>query len=149
MPLSPSAPHADNHDDIPSLSFLQAGCPSWRPTNSVKALKENPQWIDGIWRNWARWCISALWTLPANKIWEFLKSKMVVAAIVKKRKINNSTTDWRILTKFCTVMQLVLLLERLPFYYVKTVPTYILQVLIVFTGPHTLHGTSELHMHAR
>jgi len=30
----------DNHDDnIPPLSFLQAGCPSCHPTNSVKALK--------------------------------------------------------------------------------------------------------------
>ena len=34
-----SAPHADNHANIPPLSFLQAGCSSWRPTNSVKALK--------------------------------------------------------------------------------------------------------------
>ena len=29
----------DNHASIPVLSFLQAGCPSCRPTNSVKALK--------------------------------------------------------------------------------------------------------------
>ena len=29
----------DNHASIPTLSFLQAGCPSCRPTNSVKALK--------------------------------------------------------------------------------------------------------------
>jgi len=29
----------DNHPSISSLNFLQAGCPSWRPTNSVKALK--------------------------------------------------------------------------------------------------------------
>jgi len=29
----------DNHTSTPSLSFLQAGCPSCRPTNSVKALK--------------------------------------------------------------------------------------------------------------
>jgi len=28
----------DNHASIPALSFLQAGCPSCRPTNSVKAL---------------------------------------------------------------------------------------------------------------
>ena len=28
-----------NHASIPSLSFLQAGCPSCRPTNSVNALK--------------------------------------------------------------------------------------------------------------
>ena len=30
----------NNHASTPPLSFLQAGCPSCRPTNSVKALKE-------------------------------------------------------------------------------------------------------------
>ena len=29
----------DNHASNPPLSFLQAGCPSCRPTNGVKALK--------------------------------------------------------------------------------------------------------------
>jgi len=29
----------DNHASTPSLSFLQAGCPSCHPSNSVKALK--------------------------------------------------------------------------------------------------------------
>ena len=29
----------DNQASTPPLSFLQAGCPSCRPTNSVKALK--------------------------------------------------------------------------------------------------------------
>jgi len=29
----------DNHASNPPLSFLMAGCPSCRPTNSVKALK--------------------------------------------------------------------------------------------------------------
>jgi len=29
----------DNHTNTPPLSFLQAGCPSCCPTNSVKALK--------------------------------------------------------------------------------------------------------------
>jgi len=33
----------DNHANTPTLSFLQAGCPSCRPTNSVKALKAQPQ----------------------------------------------------------------------------------------------------------
>jgi len=33
----------DNHTSTPPLSFLQAGCPSCRPTNSVKALKEKAQ----------------------------------------------------------------------------------------------------------
>jgi len=31
----------DNHASTPSLRFLQAGYPSCRPTNSVKALKAN------------------------------------------------------------------------------------------------------------
>jgi len=31
----------DNHASTPPLNFLQAGCPSCRPTNSVKALKAN------------------------------------------------------------------------------------------------------------
>jgi len=30
----------NNHASTPPLSFLQAGCPSCRPTNSVKALME-------------------------------------------------------------------------------------------------------------
>jgi len=30
---------SDNHTSTPPLNFLQAGCPSWRPTNRVKALK--------------------------------------------------------------------------------------------------------------
>jgi len=29
----------DNHASAPLLNFLQAGCPSCRPTNSIKALK--------------------------------------------------------------------------------------------------------------
>jgi len=33
----------DNHASTPPLSFLQAGCPSCHPTNSVKALKANIQ----------------------------------------------------------------------------------------------------------
>ena len=34
-----TSPQTDNHAGIPPLSFLQAGCPSCCPTNSVKALK--------------------------------------------------------------------------------------------------------------
>jgi len=36
----------DNHASTPPLSFLQAGCPSCRPTNSVKALKAQFQSIN-------------------------------------------------------------------------------------------------------
>jgi len=32
----------DNNASTPLLSFLPAGCPSCRPTNSVKALKAHP-----------------------------------------------------------------------------------------------------------
>jgi len=41
----------DNHASTPQLSFLQAGCPSCRPTNSVKALKANKhrQLLSGVW----------------------------------------------------------------------------------------------------
>jgi len=31
----------DNHASTPPLSFIQAGCPSCRPTNSINALKAN------------------------------------------------------------------------------------------------------------
>jgi len=36
---------ADNHASTTQLSFLQARCPSCRPTYSVKALKANYQYI--------------------------------------------------------------------------------------------------------
>jgi len=34
-----TSPQTDNHANTSALSFLQARCPSCRPTNSVKALK--------------------------------------------------------------------------------------------------------------
>ena len=34
--------HTDNHAGTPPHRFLQAGCPSCRPTNSIKALKALP-----------------------------------------------------------------------------------------------------------
>jgi len=37
----------DNHASTSQLSFLQAGCPSCRPTNSVKALKASTEPIMG------------------------------------------------------------------------------------------------------
>jgi len=46
-----SAPHADNHANISPLSFLQAGCPSCRPTNSVKALKAKTTVTLTLWKS--------------------------------------------------------------------------------------------------
>jgi len=40
---------ANNHASTPPLSFLQAGCHSCRPTNSVKALKAYMYTIQGIY----------------------------------------------------------------------------------------------------
>ena len=45
---------ADNHTNTPSTQFLQAGCSSWRPTNSVKALKAH-------WRHWVNWRVNVNW----------------------------------------------------------------------------------------
>jgi len=36
----------DSHASTPPLSFLQAGCPSCRPTNSVKAQKASMMTTD-------------------------------------------------------------------------------------------------------
>ena len=37
----------DDHASTQQLSFLQAVCPSCRPTNGVKALKANATWLTG------------------------------------------------------------------------------------------------------
>jgi len=42
---------AENHASTPPLSFLQVRCPSYRPTNSVKALKAKGDAVDhNKWR---------------------------------------------------------------------------------------------------
>jgi len=51
----------DNHASTPPLSFLQAGCPSCRPTNSVKALKA---------KSFEQWC--------AHKYEQFLNLYVVI-----------------------------------------------------------------------
>ena len=42
----------DNHASTPPLSFLQAGCPSCRPTNSVKVVKANNKCLNKNDRLW-------------------------------------------------------------------------------------------------
>ena len=41
----------DNHASTPPFSFLQAGCPSCRPTNSVKALKARLLYMEAIYED--------------------------------------------------------------------------------------------------
>ena len=50
---------ADNHARTPPLSFLQARCPSCRPTNSVKALKA---------------CITSMLIITKYRLWPFWSS---------------------------------------------------------------------------
>ena len=62
----------DNHASTPSLCFLQAGCPSCRPTNIVRALKAlcsqetltwyHPPcdvWLTGLQEHDLQWCHAA------------------------------------------------------------------------------------------
>ena len=46
MQVWPTSLQTDNHASTPPLSFLQARCPSCRPTNSVKALKACPDFTE-------------------------------------------------------------------------------------------------------
>ena len=77
----------DNHTSIPPLSFLQAGCRSCRPTNSVKALKAHSVvplysqqslycryycccWSARAWRacrSWCATCSSRAVSRPASR----------------------------------------------------------------------------------
>ena len=49
----------DNHASTPPLSFLQAGCPSCRPTNSIKALKAI-DWTTITIKSKCSYCLSSL-----------------------------------------------------------------------------------------
>ena len=52
----------DNQASTPPLSFLQAGCPSCRPTNSVKALKAHKRTPDRCKYSYAiRYVVPVLW----------------------------------------------------------------------------------------
>ena len=53
----------DNHASTPALCFLQAGCPSCRPTNSVKALKAIKTNTDRIPTGKISTCTSSWWPL--------------------------------------------------------------------------------------
>ena len=58
----------DNHASTPPLSFLQAGCPSCRPTNSVNALKANNNCSMTLYSRQTRW-VSACQQKQPPKPW--------------------------------------------------------------------------------
>jgi len=51
-----------NHTSTSSLNFLQVGCSSWRPTNSIKAISDNSvkNHYSVSWMATARWPIEKL-----------------------------------------------------------------------------------------
>ena len=59
----------DNHASTPPLSFLQARCPSCRPTNSVKALKANAKPSRNCRHCWATAKPEACHTHPIDTDW--------------------------------------------------------------------------------
>jgi len=60
----------DNHISTPPLSFWQAGCPSCRPTNSVKALMLHVAYLlNDIWQ-WSSFKFSFFVLL--SQFWPFL-----------------------------------------------------------------------------
>jgi len=84
MAVSSAGPYANNlhlapynhtvHTNTSSLKFLQAGCSSWRPTNSVRALKARIRALGriaciqcrcGLLLPWCSVvCLSVCWTQP-------------------------------------------------------------------------------------
>jgi len=58
---------ADNHARSPLLSFLQAGCPSCHPINSVKALKAKITKIIHTDKNWRNFLTNNNHTNNKNK----------------------------------------------------------------------------------
>jgi len=56
---------ADNHTSTLPLSFLQAGCPSCRPTNGVKSTEGLPPAL-----NMEIWYIAVIYKLEGNKMTE-------------------------------------------------------------------------------
>ena len=72
----------DNHASTPPLRFLQARCPSYRPTNSVRALKawvfykkdtlkDFVNWLRNpscFWRHWLKeWLHAKFWKIASAK----------------------------------------------------------------------------------
>jgi len=68
----------DNHANTPPLSFLQAGCPSCRPTNSVKVLKAIEP--TSLRRNWCSHCVFIwCWKLVSNVIMQIIKNNLRIS----------------------------------------------------------------------
>jgi len=82
----------DNHASTPPLSFLQTGCPSSRPTNSVKALKAYSAYVTCssiiIIMRMARRCLH---NVPPRMIWSWARHQPVNRPILAAGRRSDST----------------------------------------------------------
>ena len=84
----------DNHANTPPLSFLQAGCPSCRPTNSVKALKAKKSLSQcKLNRRHHRSTMRVLSTLKIREILDFLRISKVSINFKNKIRYRKVNTD--------------------------------------------------------
>ena len=105
----PYASQTDNHASTPPLCFLQAGCPSCRPTNSVKALKASKDIMHTKSANLANrknrtGIIHTITILTANRILQLWQKWLLTAEHVKRvspSEYRNKVDDHIILIYSC------------------------------------------------
>jgi len=123
----------DNHISTPPLSFLQAGCPSCRPTNSVKAQKaktlnktQSTNYNHGKWHtdlnlSWSTARVLREWTFPLR----WLPDASTIRTFALKFFINQSeglkgqldNPEWSKMSLTCSIF-FKLMLDAKP--YAKT-----------------------------
>ena len=75
----------DNHASNPPLIFLQTGSPSWRPANSVKALKARCKWFVYVYVSETQCSYSSVECTKEPNIqlsWEILAIVVSVTAVI-------------------------------------------------------------------
>ena len=100
----------DNHASTPPLIFLQTGCPSCHPTNSVKALKANTKYI--LSKSW-EWNAFSKWH-AMSPIWDFLDTMLCMLWSRSLLKLITCHTFWSLYTIKHTHTHLTALFPGLP-----------------------------------
>ena len=78
----------DNHASTPPLSFLQAGCPSCRPTNSVKALAAIRTIFTFSWKHFYKWMKRLLSTENSIDFWRRKFFNFCVWAVARAKIVS-------------------------------------------------------------
>ena len=97
----------DNRASTPPLSFLQAGCPSCRPTYSVKALKA--QYGDHIMTTDSVTSIHAMYRIVWYRLYKLLCAVSLRACVTSRRQISTvkltlSFARWLLPLLLCVVL---------------------------------------------